>query len=471
MKILFVCPPQLNAIDLSLPKILQEKEDPMPPLGLLYVASYLQKQQPQHELKFIDCELQKINHEELKKIIATEKPDVVAMSAMTFSMPTIILATETVKTTNPNTKVVLGGPHVYIYPKETLSHKNIDFLILGEGEIAFSELIANLNNPEKYSEIKNLAYRKDSEVIINPMADAILDLDSLPMPNRELLSYKNYRSALAEKSIITTMITSRGCPFRCIFCNRPHLGKRFRFRSAKNVVQEMEECYRLGIGEIFIYDDTFTVNRQRVVDICNMLIEKNLGLLWDIRARVDTVDYELLKLLKQAGCVRIHFGVEAGTQKIMNSLRKDITLEKAETAFKMSRKLGIKTLAYFMIGSPEETREDILETIRFAKKIDPDFGHFSITSPFPATELYQIGLDKGILPNDYWLEFAKNPTLDFKPMVWEENLNHQELIKLLEKAYSSFYWRPKYIIRTFRNIRSLDELFRKAGAAIKILKI
>jgi len=473
MKIFLIVPPQLSAIDPSLPAVLQEEEDPTPPLGLLYIAASLEKSDKQklHQIRIIDCQLEKINHEKLRNILTEEKPDVIGMTAMTFNMPTIIQVAEIAKQVDANIKIILGGPHVFIYPQETMNIGVVDFLILGEGEITFTELINTINSNGDLHNIKGLVFKENNKVIINELAEPLKDLDSLPFPARHLIKNEKYISALAERTPVTTMITSRGCPFQCIFCNRPHLGKIFRYRSAKNVVSEIEECVKMGIREIFIYDDTFTVNRQRVVDVCNLILEKKLDVYWDIRARVDTVDYELLKLLKRASCVRIHFGIEAGTEKVIKALKKGISLDRVKTAFNDASQVGIKTLAYFMMGSPSETREDILETIKLAKKINPDFAHFSITTPFPATELYTLGLQNKILPNDYWREFAKHPTSDFQPLVWEENLKKEELIKLLQKAYSSFYWRPSYILKSLKKVRSFGELFRKFIAALKLLKI
>ena len=192
---------------------------------------------------------------------------------------------------------------------------------------------------------------------------------------------------------------------------------------------------------------------------------------WDIRTRVNTVDKEVLKALKEAGCQRIHFGVEAGTQRILNVLRKGITIEMAKKAFKLTREVGIQTLGYFMIGSPTETKEDIEKTIKLAKTLKPEFAHFTITTPYPATDLYRMGLESGVLPNDYWQEFAKNPTKDFKPLIWEENLKKDELVSLLKKAYRTFYYRPLYILKRIISVSSWGEFKAKAKVGLSLLKI
>jgi radical SAM superfamily enzyme YgiQ (UPF0313 family) len=470
MKITLINPPVTKIIDPSLPAILLEEEDPMPPLGLMYLAAYLEKYS-NHQVNILDCQVLRYNLEKLKEEITKIKPDVVGITAMTFTLLDVIKAVKAIKEIDPNIKVILGGPHVHIYPEETLNINGVDYVVIGEGEIPLKNLLDNINNPDYLKQIQGVVFKNQEQIINNGCVAPIQDLNSLPFPARHLTPYKKYSSSLGKRFPVTTMFTSRGCPFKCLFCDRPHLGKSFRARSAMNVVDEMEECQKLGIKEIFIYDDTFGVDRQRVLDICSEVKKRNLDITWDIRTRVNTVDEEVLQALKNAGCQRIHYGVEAGTPKILAVLRKGITLELALKAFNLTREIGIQTLGYFMIGSPTETKEDILQTIKFVKKLKPDFAHFTITTPYPATDLYRLGLQNGVLPYDYWQTFAKNPTEDFKPMIWEENLSRDELVALLKKAYRSFYFRPSYIIQRLIKLTSWQEFKSKAKAALSLLKI
>jgi len=267
------------------------------------------------------------------------------------------------------------------------------------------------------------------------------------------------------------MFTSRGCPFRCAFCDRPHLGKQFRARSPKNVVDEMVACVKMGIHEFLIYDDTFTVDRKRVLGVCEEIRQRKLDIGWDIRARVDTVDAALLKKLRLAGCERIHYGVEAGTEKILKVLNKGITLPQVQNAFDLTKHAGIETLAYFMIGAPTETREDIIQTIKFAERLDPDYVHITILTPFPGTQIYFDGLAQGIFAEDFWQKFAAHPTTDFVPRYWEQELSTDELITILNQAYKRFYLRPRYIWKRITRVRPLAELARKAHAGVKVLRL
>jgi radical SAM superfamily enzyme YgiQ (UPF0313 family) len=349
----------------------------------------------QHKVEILDTQVEEIPYNRLKDIIDKKSPDLVGITAMTFTLIDVIKTAQIVKSIDRDIKVVLGGPHVHIYPNETIDIPDVDYLVLGEGEITFTELVENITDIDKLKEIKGLVF-KDNGITVNTGIKPFIDnLDELPFPARHLTPYRKYSSLLAKRSPITTMFTSRGCPYRCTFCDRPHLGKAFRARSAKNVVDEMEECVNMGIYEFLIYDDTFTIHRQRVIDICDEIIKRKLYIGWDIRARVDSVNEEMLRKLKKAGCERIHYGVEAGTEKILKVLNKGITLEQAMRAFEMTKKAGISTLAYFMIGSPTENREDVLQTIEFAKRLSADFVHITILTPFPATAIYRKGLEKG----------------------------------------------------------------------------
>ncbi len=472
MKILLINPPNINHISSVLPEAVEEKRGYNPPLGLLYLAGYIQKCSPKTEIKIIDCLAEELNYQQLEQKIIEFSPDVAGITTMSFTIIDGMETARLIKKINPKTKVVMGGPHVNIYGQETLNLGSVDFIVLGEGEKIFYDLVMNIDDENKLKQIAGLFFfDKNKNLVHTGLPGLIENLDEIPLPARNLINNNNYSSVLGTNKLVTTMMTSRGCPYRCIFCDRPHLGKIFRARSADNVIAEIKDSMKYGIREFLMYDDTFTIDRKRVIDICDKIINQKLDIIWDIRARVNTVDEELLKKLKESGCARIHYGVESGTSKILKVLNKGITLEEVEKAFALTKKAGIETLGYFMIGSPTETREDILQTIEFMKKIDPDYVHITIITPFPATNLYRMALEEKVIKSDVWREFAKNPTLDFKPPIWERELGREELSALLKKAYRSFYRRLKYILKTLKKIKSLDELLRKASAGLKILKI
>lgn len=468
MKILLINPPDKNTIVADNPPFIDEERGVNPPLGLLYIAAYL-RQNSSHEIEILDTLVEGIGYDKLPDIIRQKSPDVVGITAMTFTLVDVMQTAKIVKSISDQIKIVLGGPHASIYPRETASLKEIDFVIAGEGEKLFLELINNINNYKYLASLKGLYFKYKGLVSGDGQTDFIKDLDSLPFPARDLVPYKKYTSILSLRNPVTTMFTSRGCPFNCNFCYRPHMGREFRARSAINVVDEIETSKSMGIEEFFIYDDTFTIDRKRVLAICDEIIARHLNIVWDIRARVDTIDEEMIKKLKKANCVRIHYGVEAGTEKILQVLNKGITLKDAEDAFKLTRKYGIATLAYFMIGSPTETKDDILETISFAKKLNPDYVNVTITTPFPATNLYKMALTEGLYEKDYWREFAINPSGRVVSRYWGKELSKEELFALLDKFYKDFYSQPSYILKQILEIRSFKDFRNKVKIGLKIL--
>ena len=468
MKVLLINPPAEQTLVGNNPKFLDEERGANPPLGLLYLAAALE-QRTEHEVSVVDALAEELSYAQLTEHVGSEQPDLIGVSVMTFTLLDAIQTVETARRAAPEAKIVLGGPHVHLYPRETVSLPGVDFALVGECEHTFVELVERLAEPGRWPEVPGLAFHRDGEVVLNEKPGLIGDLDALPFPARDLVPFQRYTSVIARRQPITTMFTSRGCPYGCTFCDRPHLGKKFRARSAANVVDEMQACVEMGIPEILVYDDTFTVDRQRVLDICGEIQRRGLDLGWDIRARVDTVDAEVLAALKAAGCERIHYGVEAGSDHFMHVLRKGITVEQAERAFRLTRKAGIATLAYFMIGIPGETEADIHQTMRLARRLDPDFVHVTILTPFPGTAIYRQALDEGVFATDHWREFARNPRPGFQPPYWTREVSRERLEALLAQAYKSFYTRPRYIVRQLAKVRSWRELRQKVKAGLRVL--
>ena len=471
MKVLLINPPRFNEVLADNPSFIDEERGFNPPLGILYVGTYLKKNS-HHQVAALDAQVEGLNYDDnFRKMIREADPDIVGITAMTFTLIDVVKTIDLVKEVNKKIVIVLGGPHPTIFPEETLNLPCVDYVIIGEGEMPFLGLVNALNGEPGFRlrDIKGLVYKENGRIFNNGMGEFIDDLDELPPPERTLLPVEKYNSILGGGRVVTTMFTSRGCPFQCAFCDRPHLGKKFRARSAKRVVDEMAECLRLGIGEILVYDDTFTVNRERVSDICREIIKRNLRFIWDIRARVDTVDEDMLKLLKQSGCHRIHFGVESGTDRILKILNKGVTVAQITKTFALCKKLGIETLAYFMIGSPTETKQDIYETMKFARKIDPDYAHITILTPYPGTKIYESALREGVIKSDYWREFANDPEKGVVTRYWENELSKEELFMLLGKFYREFYGRPSYILGRLAKVRSLKDFIKKAKTGFKVL--
>jgi len=468
MKVLLISPPGEETIKSDLIHLIHEERGINPPIGLLYVATSI-KENSDHKVEVLDASVDKLSMEQIGKEIKKSNPDIVGMTLSTFSLLECIKIAKLVKEINPKTKVIVGGIHVYIYPRETIELGCFDYCVLGEAEHSIIRILDKIEKNESLSEIKGVVCREDGSIVDTGPPELLTDLDSIAFPDRTLLPYKRYNSIVAKANPISIMITSRGCPCKCIFCDRPHLGKHFRVRSADNVVDEFEECAKLGIREILVYDDTFTIKQRRVIDICKKIIERNIKIYWGIRARVDNVSEEMLELLKKAGCVRINYGVESGDPEVLKGLQKGITLEQAKRAFYLTRKYGMDALAYFMIGCPGDTRKTIEETRKFAEKLKPAYVHFTILMPFPSTKVYADALEKGYIKKDVWREFARQPVSDFEIPVYEENFKRDELVKLLGKCNRGFYFRPSYVVREVFKKRTPAQFYREARAALRLL--
>jgi len=234
----------------------------------------------------------------------------------------------------------------------------------------------------------------------------------------------------------------------------------------------MEHCEKkLGIKDIFFYDDTFSVSMKRVMDICDEYKRRGLTIKWDIRTRVNVVNEDLLKNMRSANCTRIHFGVESAVPRIVKELQKGITADQVEKAFDMCHRIGIKTLAYFMMGNPSETLDDVKETLAMARRIKPDYMQMTILSPFPATTIYMRALKEGVVVGDPWREYAERIHDDFRPPLWDAIYSRRELESHLRWFYRNFYLQPRFVMDRVREVRNFGQFKRYASAGIGLLKM
>jgi len=469
MKRVFINPPAEHLVRTFAPDSITEEMGFYPPMGILYIATYAQKKFGRRfDIEILDAQVEKMDHRMVEKYLEEKQPDLVGITCMTFMVIDALEVARRAKKAKPDTFVIMGGVHPTIYPEELASQPALDGVVMGEGELVFCELLDALDNKGSLSSIQGFGFRQDNRVIVNPMADFIQDLDCLPFPDRNLIPYKKYYNLLGSgKEIMTGLLTSKGCPHNCTFCTSLE-GRLCRMRSPENVINEIEICIEKGISDFNVIDDTFTISRKRVLAIANLIIQKGIKITMDINARVDQVDQEMLDKLAQAGCNRIRFGVESGNQQVLKNLRKGITLQQTREAFKMAKKAGIATFAYFMLGSPGESIKEVKESIQLAKELDPDFVQFLITTPFPASDLYEMGMEKGILNGDYWREFSRHPRKDFIPQWWTENFSHEELKKWQRRAHLSYYYRPGYIWSQLKKLKSFMEFRRKVQAGLRL---
>jgi anaerobic magnesium-protoporphyrin IX monomethyl ester cyclase len=469
-KVLLINPPAKNLVKTFAPDSVTEEMGFYPPLGLLYVASSAKKVLGDRiRIEVLDTQVERMDYPDIENYFQQNRPDILGISCMTFLLIDALNVARIAKRANPEVKIVFGGTHPSIYPKEMASQPEVDAVVFGEGERTFTELLDALLSHNDLEGIKGVAFRRGEDVLVNPPREFIKDLDNLPFPDRGLLPEEKYYNLLGRgKELMTSLLTSRGCPYNCLFCTKKD-GRLCRMRSPENVMKEIKECVNRGITDFDIIDDTFTINKKRAGAIADLIIQNDLNITMDLRARVDTVDQSLLDKLAQAGCTRIRFGVESGNPEVLKTLKKGITLDQVRQAFAMAKNAGIVTFAYFMLGSPGETEADIKQSLRLAKEIAPDYVQFLITTPFPATELYRLGLEKGVLKSDYWREFSADPHGDFQAEWWTENFSHEELEKWQKKVHLSFYYRPGYVFNQITSLKSWNEFKRKAKTAWRML--
>jgi radical SAM superfamily enzyme YgiQ (UPF0313 family) len=425
------------------------------------IAAVLEKNG--YMVRILDLPVLGFSEDSFSTIIRQEKPDVVGVTAMTPTINSAVSVVEKVKECDRNITVVLGGAHATILPEETLkSISEIDVIVRGEGEQTILEFIRVLQeDPNSINQVLGISCREGDSVRSNPLRPPVLDLDTLPLPAFHLLPIGKYRlhPPFGRRKPAMPIITSRGCPYHCIFCSKAVFGEKYRSNNPAYIVDEIRFLKeKFGVKEIKFYDDVFTLDRKRVIAICTQLKERGIDIPWSCETRVNLVDSELLKVMKNAGCYMIEYGAESGNQTVLNSLKKGITLEQTTKAFKLTHEAGIETVAYFMIGSPQETLETVQETVEFAKKLDPDFAQFSITTPYPATELYRLAVDEQYV-SERWDEYVY---ADLKSVdnsgFGTETLSREELRQWNKKAYTSFYLRWRYVWKRLKKMTSTGDL-------------
>jgi len=438
-----------------------------PPLGLAYIAGVLEKYG--YSVGIVDANAQQLSVKKIIDRIIEFKAQVIGITAVT---PTIHLAHQIareLKKKNSSISTVIGGIHATVLPEETLQEfPGFDFLVRGEGEFATVELLKALNNNLPLTGVRGLAYRNKGTVVVNEPQSPVEDLDTLPFPARHLLKNSLYRSF--ESNRMTTLIAMRGCPARCIYC-AVHLsaGRTCRKRSPANIIEEIELCQSdYGTRFFGFLDDTFTFDKSWVHGLCEELIQAGLHrrIKWSCLTRVDNVDYQLLSHMKQAGCARVEFGIESGSQRMLDFLKKGITLEQIKEAFSMAKKTGLSTMGFVMLNIPGETKEDIADTKRLLMEIEPDFLQVSFATPYPGTELFKICEKDNLFLSRDWGKY-----IFLNHQIIKNNfISEDELKRLKQDIQRSFYLRPGYIFKIaaylFRNPGKLWPMIRAGCKAI-----
>ena len=447
MKILLVIPP--NSQEVRYGKF-SSIGTLYPPLGLAYIAAVLEKNN--HKVRVIDSEAMNYSYSDIKKIVKMFNPDMVGMSVYFNTINRCYKVAELIKKINGNIKIVLGGAQVTL-DSNIIKDDNTDFGIYGEGEISLSKLINALENKSSLEKVSGLIWKRGKKLIVNKPCTLVQNLDELPMPARHLFPIIKYHSSanLRGKRTLNIM-TSRGCPYKCTYCAGSLIfGGTYRYYSTDRVIEELRYLKeKYNVDDVQFYDETFTANKDRVIDLCDKMIKNNLNIEWSCFTRVNLVDPELLKKMKEAGCYQIFYGLESGVQRLLNLIKKGITVEQSRKAMKWTHEAGIETWVSFMINLPTETKEETEQTIRFALEVDPNFVQFPITTPYPGTEMYEQAKKSGKFLTDNWDKYTS-----WDVVFVSNGRTPEEIRETVKRAYRRFYLRPSYMIRKMRSVFKL----------------
>ncbi|MEW6187864.1 MAG: radical SAM protein [Thermodesulfobacteriota bacterium] len=403
------------------------EEFPSPPLGLCYAAGAFQT--AGCNVRIMDFIVQKYSVDKLKKELDLFQPDIVGTNSVTMNHDKAVSLLKTVKNHNPGIITLMGGPHISFDYEGTLrNHPEIDLAVIGEGEETINELVPIIHDRGKWSSVNGLAYVENGHLIKTPRREFIADLDALSRPPRHLLPLSKYQAL----GLPISIITSRGCPYQCIFCVGSRMvGQKFRTRSISSIIDEIQSLLELGFEQINFADDFFTVNKKRVKAICAEIKARNLNFGWGVFARADSVDREILQIMKEAGCHTVLFGIESGNQQMLDRINKRIKLDQIKQAVIFCKEVGMRVLGSFIAGLPGETRETLMDSHKLALELDVPYGYHFL-SPFPGTPLKEniTDYDLQLLTHD-WSKFDANQAI-----VRTSSLSPEEITQFVEEYYN-----------------------------------
>jgi anaerobic magnesium-protoporphyrin IX monomethyl ester cyclase len=442
-----------------------------PPLGLITLSAFLLEKG--YNTLIFDLNVEIESNQEIAAFINNLNEEYnldKVVFGISFLTPYVYSSYEIAKQLKsffPENLIVGGGAHATFLPEELLNSNLIDIVVRGEGEYSLFDIITN----KKLENIEGISYKANingkSKNVHNPDRERIKDIDSLPFPSYHQLKMDEYKPILGSnrKSPVANIITARGCPGKCFFCCKT-FGNKVSFKSPENIIAEIKLLIRdYGVKHINIYDDTFTLNKKRVIEFCDLLIEENLKIEWTCFARIDTMDTQLLNKMKEAGCYQVMYGVENFNQDILDSLAKGFKVEKIQEVIDQTRKAGIITRVSVMVGNTYDTWDTYKNNIKALKKLKPDILVSSIYTPIPGSKLFEWALENDRLLTHDWSKFAGNNSvmkLDY--------LTQKDVVKQYQRIYSDYYYNLPYFFRRIKRIRSFTELKNTIKAFFYVLK-
>lgn len=415
-------------------------------LGLGYLAAVLEKNE--YQVDVIDCQLLKLSLEDFRSEISKRQPNIVGVTSSTLTYQSALKLVKIVKEACPDCITIAGGPHVTFWDDKALEEcPELDIVVRREGEITMLEIVQKIEADKSYDDVLGTTVRKEGKIVKNPDRPYIEDLDGLPFPARHLWPMERLR----EYEDILYLATSRGCVYWCEFCTTVRMhGRKYRMRSPKNVVDELEFLHKTyGAKKFTFCDDAFTVDQPRTEALCSEILQRGLKIEWNCGTRVDMITKDLLMKMKESGCISVWFGVESGTQQVLDAMKKGITPELTIKVLGWVRELGLKPVPNVILGFPGETKKSAWKTIKFVEKIAPDeVGFYNVATPFPGTPMYDIVKEKG------WLRVTDFDMYDTTHPIFETPwLSMKDLGKLREGAFHHYYLRTAFLFDKKRKFK------------------
>jgi radical SAM superfamily enzyme YgiQ (UPF0313 family) len=433
-------------------RVVQKYFGMFPPLSLAWVAAIARR--AGHEVTVIDARTLKLSKDDALEQLKRFRPDIMGFMMTTYMFPDTLEWIKYLKE-RLDIPVVIGGYNLRVYPKESVSHPEIDYGVVEQALDTIPQLFEALEEKRRLEDVVGLVYKDRGEIKLNPAKR--VSFEEYPNPARDLLPNDLYAEFPTERKNFTVMVTSLGCPYGCLFCEAGRT--EYNPRSPLTVVNEMEECYKkYGIREIDIFDYDFTVDRERTIAVCRQMRKRGLDILWACRSRVD-IDRELLKEMSQAGCGRIYYGIESGSQEILDRVNKGITLKRIEETIRHTKRLRMKALGFFLIGAPGETKRTVRETLRFARRLDLEYVQFSKCLAKPLTPLWKDMVND--MGKDYWKDWILGKEEDRPLPRTRTGLTNEEIDRLAKWAYVKYHFRPSFLLKAILKVRSFTEFKRK----------
>lgn len=471
MDITLINPPEQLRVWAGIPKAHAHGVYCFPPLGLMHIQAGVEKRSS-YRAEVVDPVVDNLDYPDFEQLLKRYPLDLVGISTYTHSLPDVQMTINLVRKMNPNAHIVLGGPHCAMFPEYAVQLQGINAMVTGDGEDAFLDIVKAYDAGKDYQGIQGVWWKtSDGQIVRNADRPSTKNLSAYPWPDRSRVRYKDYYLPGTKQPLVTTAMTSRGCPHSCPFCLT--YKKQYRIRDIDDILDEMEHCLSLGITECHFIDDLFTPNSQWVLKFCDAIERRGLKFSWGYKTTIAGTTREQIRRCRETGCTKIHFGVESANNEGLDTLGKHCDTDDVHRVFKWCREEGVRSVAYIMVGGPHErTMDAAIKNVDEMIKLDADYAVFAVYSPYPGTESFADGAKKGLYPADCWDRMMKDPLCGVEvPVCWEEHLSREQILELLKISHRKFYMRPQFIARQVLGLETGAEFKRLFNGFLSLAKL